>query len=394
MRLIERYVLGKIVRAFLMSMIALSVTVWLTQALREFDLVSAMGQTIVTFFQITLLLLPPLTTIVAPVALMIAIIYTFSSLNDGSELVVINASGAPQSALLKPAVVVAVGTTIFMASMTLYFSPLSLRMWREMITDVRGSVVSSLLKEGEFTKLAPGLTFQLRQRAPDGTLRGIFLADSRDDTQDVAYLAERGAVLENPLGVFLVMSNGTIQQKSKKDNSISIIQFTSYAYDLSTLASKSDTPSYRPAERTTSYLFQPDPNDRVFQSHPERYSSELYTRFATPLNALVFGLLPLMFLAQAETTRQGRAATIALAIGSAVVISIGEFLLNGATGTSIIAAIALFVMPIVAAGTAITLVLAGVQLKPPERLLIIADAVGARITNLSRGRTPAAAPGE
>ena len=79
--------------AFLLTLVALSATVWLTQALRQFDLVSAMGQTIVTFFQITLLLLPPLATVVAPVALLIAVIYTFTSLNDGSELVVINACG-------------------------------------------------------------------------------------------------------------------------------------------------------------------------------------------------------------------------------------------------------------------------------------------------------------
>jgi lipopolysaccharide export system permease protein len=98
MKLIELYVLKKMARAFLLILVALASTVWLTQALREFDLVSAMGQTIVTFLQITLLLLPALTTVVSPVALLIGVIYTFRMLNDGSELVVINASGAPRSA--------------------------------------------------------------------------------------------------------------------------------------------------------------------------------------------------------------------------------------------------------------------------------------------------------
>ena len=69
MKLIERYIFRKMFRAFALSLTVLAATVWLSQALREFDLVTAMGQTLVTFFTVTLLLLPALATIVSPVAL-------------------------------------------------------------------------------------------------------------------------------------------------------------------------------------------------------------------------------------------------------------------------------------------------------------------------------------
>ena len=188
--------------------------------------------------------MPALTTIVAPVALMIGVIYTFNLLNDGSELVVINATGARQWSLLKPVLLIGAGVAIFMASMTLYFSPLSMRLWRELVTDVRGNVVSSLLQEGEFIKLAPGLTFQLRQRMPDGTLHGIFMSDTRDTTRPSTYLAERGAVLDNALGVFLVMADGTIQQgRSRTDRSPS--SSSAYAFDLSSFSSTSAAPAFR-----------------------------------------------------------------------------------------------------------------------------------------------------
>ena len=92
---------------------------WLTQALRQFDLVSAMGQTIVTFFQITLLLLLAHDGHRAdrPDA---CVIYTFNaSMNQGSELVVINAAGTKQWWLLKPVLLAALAVTVFMATMTL-----------------------------------------------------------------------------------------------------------------------------------------------------------------------------------------------------------------------------------------------------------------------------------
>ena len=384
MKLIERYIFSKLVYAFVLSLVALTTTVWLTQALRQFDLVSAMGQTLITFFQVTLLLLPPLATVVAPVAVMIAVIYTFNSLNDGSELAVINSTGTRQWSLLKPVLMLAVGVTVFMACMTLYLSPLSLRLWRETITNVQGNVLTSILKEGEFIELEDNLVFQLRQRAPDGTLRGIFMSDSRDSDETVVYLAERGAVLDSEIGVFLVMSDGTIQRRNEKEKTISIIQFSSYAFDLSTYSSKSEAPPYRPRERPTSYLFDPDANDKYYQRKPETYRQELYTRFATPLNAMVFALLPLVFLSQAETTRQSRSTTIAMASGSALAIAGLSFTLSVASGESIIAAIALFLLPLGMIGASVTLILMGIQPRPPEKLLIFGDKVTVRVKRMLR----------
>jgi lipopolysaccharide export system permease protein len=393
MKVIERYIFRKVVRAFLLSLVALSTTVWLTQALRQFDLVSAMGQTLFTFFQITLLLLPALTTVVAPVALMIAVIYTFNTLNDGSELVVIDASGVRQWWLLKPVLLAAVGVSVFMASMTLYFSPLSLRLWRELLTDVHGNVLTSILKEGEFVELEPALTFQLRQRSPDGTLRGIFLSDSRADEETVEYIAERGAVLDSPLGVFLVMSDGTIQTRKNEDKSISIIEFTSYAFDLSTFASASKAPPIKPTERPTSYLFDPDPDDRYYQRTPGRFEAELHTRFTTPFNALVFALIPLAFLSQAETTRQRRSATIALAAGAALSLAGIEFILSIAAVDFTAVAIAMYLLPVAAVGLSIALIELGIQPKAPEGVLIAAEKIGGGLRGLFRARAAPAPAG-
>lgn len=384
MKLIERYIFGKLIRAFFLSLAALTVTVWLTQALRQFDLVSALGQTLFTFIQMSLLLLPPLTTVVAPVAAMIAVIYTYNSLNDGSELAVINATGTRQWSLLKPVLLLGLIVMVFMSVMTLFLSPASLRMWREMITNVNGNILTSILREGEFIDLADDLTFQLRQRAPDSTLRGIFLSDSRDPEETVVYLAERGAVLDSQIGMFLVMRDGTIQRRNEADETISIIEFSSYAFDLSSFSSKSETPTYRPREHTTLYLMNPSRNDRNFQKKPQQYRKELFSRFATPLNGIVFALLPLVFLSQAESTRQTRTTTIAMAAGSAMAVAGLSFSLSVASGDSTGAAIGLFALPYAVIALSVTLILRGIQPRPPEKLLIMGDQLTARVKRLLR----------
>ena len=127
----------------------------------------------------------------------------------GRQVVVSDVLDDPLCAELKPVLLASLAVTVFMAAMTLWMSPLSLRLWRELRSEVNGNLLTSILREGEFVKIENGLFFQLRQRMPDGTLRGIFLSDSREDEESVDYIAERGAVLDSPLGIFLVMSDGT-----------------------------------------------------------------------------------------------------------------------------------------------------------------------------------------
>jgi lipopolysaccharide export system permease protein len=384
MKLIESYIFKRIFNAFLLTLVTLSTTVWMTQALRAFDLVTGQGQSVGTFFRITVLLLPSLATIVSPIAILIAVIYTFDSLNLDSELVVINASGASQKTLLKPVLVMAVIGAVFMAMMTLYFTPLSLRLWRTLITDVRAGIVTTILREGEFMKISDGLTFHLRRRDPDGTLEGIFVSDDSSSENTVTYLAEDGIVLDNPLGTFLIMRDGTIQRRNKSDGAISMIEFSSYAFDLSTFASRASVPAFRPAERSTTYLMNPSPEDRYYQKYPERFHAELYNRISAPLYAFVFAILPLAYLSQAESTRSSRGLTITAAVLLAVSIRLFGYYLGSVAETNFFVIPLLFLLPVGTTAGAAFLVLRGIQLRVPEWFVMSIESFGERLSGLIR----------
>jgi lipopolysaccharide export system permease protein len=380
MKLLERYVLRRIVSSTLLTFISLGAMVWLSQALRQFDIVTADGQAVTTFFQISVLLVPVLVAVVFPVSLLIAVIYNFSSLNSDAELVVINASGARQGALLKPVVIVAVFSTFIVASMTLYFSPLALRTWQTLITNVRGNIISSFMTDGAFVSLTPKLVFHMRNRNQDGSLRGIFLSDDRDPAKTVTYLAEKGAILNNPLGVFLIMGNGTIQQRSKIDDTISMIEFSSYAFDLSSFTSAAQTTVLEPIQRPTSYLLHPDPKDPFFIKTPRKFRAELDDRLTSPLYCMLFALIPLLFLGQAQSTRQSRAPTITAAVLATVAIRIIPVFLP--VQSSVLAEIALYLLPIALTIATIVLYLAGVQLRPPDSIVSFIERLFAAASGL------------
>lgn len=389
MNLLERYIFRKVAGATALTFMALGAMVWLSQALRQFDLVTANGQAIGTFLHVSLLLVPVLVSIVFPVALMIAVLYTFNTMNNESELVVINASGASLKTLLKPVLLIGFIASLIVASMTLYFSPLSFRTWQVLITNVRGNIVTQFMREGTFMSLAPGLTFHMRSRNADGTLEGIFVADNREEGKSTTYIAERGALLDNPLGLFMVMTNGTIQQRNAADQSISMIEFSSYAFDLSSFTAGGDEPVVKPNERPTTYLFNPDPDDPFVRDTPGKMRAEINERFTTPLYCFIFVLIPMMFLGQATSARQSRSANIAAAVLLATAIRAVPVFLPAET--SLMAAIAQYVIPIGFSVLFVALYLLGVQFRPPERLVGFIERMFARASGLMGGRAKQAA---
>src|SRR5260370_41975108 len=99
---IERYVLSTAATAFLSGLVVLTGIICITQALRQIDLLTSKGQTILIFLMMTGLALPSLLAIIAPVAVFGGGLYTLNKLNGDSELVVIARRRGPPARQLSP----------------------------------------------------------------------------------------------------------------------------------------------------------------------------------------------------------------------------------------------------------------------------------------------------
>src|ERR1700710_1445371 len=88
--------------AFLIGLATLTLVIWVTQALKQLDLMTAKGQTILIFLWITGLGLPFLFAILAPVALFGSVLYSLNRLSGDSELIVMSAAGVSPGRLLRP----------------------------------------------------------------------------------------------------------------------------------------------------------------------------------------------------------------------------------------------------------------------------------------------------
>src|SRR6202046_5704720 len=115
---IERYLFRTAAAAFLAGLFTLTAVIWVTQALKQLDLMTSKGQTILVFLRITSLGLPFLTAAIAPVALFASVIYCLNKLNGDSELIIMSASGLSTARLLRP--FMALFALVFLGVASLY----------------------------------------------------------------------------------------------------------------------------------------------------------------------------------------------------------------------------------------------------------------------------------
>ncbi len=262
MSLFGRYVLRQVTNAFVIILVTLTTIVWLATALKQLDLIVSQGQGFVLFLKMTFLTLPSLMALIAPNAVLMASLYTLDRMNGDSELIVMTAAGAPVWRIGAPFVILASVVCVAILISNLYVMPASMRALRALITQVRTDVISQVLQPGRFSSTEPGLTFHIRDRSQNGDLLGLLVHDEREDKQVMSYLAERGRIVSNDDGSYLVMFNGHVHRYEPKspEKGVQIVAFDQYVLNISDVAPK-DTSSkeLRPRERYLGELLNPDP---------------------------------------------------------------------------------------------------------------------------------------
>jgi lipopolysaccharide export system permease protein len=300
--------------AFLVICVSVTALMWITQALRDIDLMTNQGQSIFVFVGITGLIIPLLVQIIAPIALMIAVAHVLNKLGNDSELIVMNAAGMPPWVLFRPFLAVGIVVSLLVAAISIYVSPWGLRELRRWATEVRADLVGNIVQPGRFSKIEERLTLHIQERRPDGQLRGIFIDDQRDPKERATILAEQGDIVKNERGLILVLENGSVQRHETGQRDPTLVLFDSYGFDLSSLSSSPQSVRYSVRERYLWELYDPTRTDMEFADQPDQIRAEFHDRITAPLYPLAFVVLTYAYLGAPRTTRQSRTMSLMGAI--------------------------------------------------------------------------------
>ena len=308
---IGHYIFRSTLGAFLLVLISLTATIWITQALRDVDLMTNRGQTILVFLGITSLIVPLLILVIAPIAMVISVGHVLSKLSTDSELIVMNAAGMSPWRLFRPFMATALVVSLLVALISAWLAPKSIRILRDWATEVRADLVTNIVQPGRFISLDRGMTFHIRERLQNGQLLGIFVDDRTNEKEQSTFLAEEGEILKNDQGTFLVLKNGNLQKQDKSQRDPAMVVFDHYAFDLSRLSTGSQSRNISTRERYIWELAWPPANDPLTTTQVAQGRTELHDRLLAPLYPFAFVVIAFAYLGAPRTTRQSRGTAIA-----------------------------------------------------------------------------------
>jgi lipopolysaccharide export system permease protein len=362
---ISRYIFRTTFGAFLLVLVSLTAVIWVTQALRDIDLMTNQGQNILVFVGITGLIIPLLVLVIAPIALLIAIMHVLNKLSTDSEIIVMNAAGMSPWLLFRAFMAVGIAVSLIVMVVGAYFAPKGLRMLRDWLTEVHANVVSTIVQPGRFTTIEPGVVIHIRERRNNGQLVGIFLDDRRNPAERSTVVAEYGELLDSDNGTFLVLQTGIIQRYEQKERDPKMVVFDRYAFDLAQFGGNQQATKYSVRERYQWELMFPDPNDPLLTEQSGQFRAEFHNRLIQPLYPIAFVVLTFAYLGSPRTTRQSRTLSMLGAVGGVSLVRLVGFA-STAFGAQVPWMLPVqYLAVVIAVGFGLFVISRGVILEPP-----------------------------
>ncbi|GLH81561.1 LPS export ABC transporter permease LptF [Bradyrhizobium sp. SSBR45G] len=381
---IDRYIFRTTLASFALVLVSLTGVIWITQALRGIDLMTSQGQTILTFLGITGLVIPSLLGVIAPIALMIAVSHTLNKLATDSEIIVMNAAGMSPIRLFLPFAYATCVVAVLVTVLASFIAPDGLRRIKQWDAEITADVLTNILQPGRFAQLDQNLTIRIGERQPGGELKSILIDDRRDPKERITIIAEKGTVVKNTDGSFLVLEDGNLERFEIGKREPAMVAFARYAFDMSKFSNQGRDVTLGIRERYVWELMAPAEDDPIYKQIPGQFRQELHDRFLAPIYPFAFAALTFAFLGAPRTTRQSRNFSFGSAILAVFGVRMAGFACSVMTVKTPIAALVQYLMLFGTLGLSLWIIVGGVVVEPPARLMEAINRSNARIARLFR----------
>ncbi|HXA39530.1 MAG TPA: LPS export ABC transporter permease LptF [Phenylobacterium sp.] len=330
MRLIDRYLLRQLLGPTLLATAALTGVALLSTSLSTLDLIVNQHQSAMVFLKLTLLAMPQLTNLILPIAMFVAALVALNRLHTEQEIVVCFAGGMSRWRVISPAIRLAATVTLLALVMNLWAQPLAYRALRQVLFDVRTDLAATLVREGEFTEPAPGLTVYAQSVDNKGDMHNLFIHQVKENGGATTYMANTGHIARRKGAPVLMLENGSTQEFSDR-GVLNYLTFNEYPFELSELTNQDEMIHYKPSDLYLHELFFPDLQQGWEQRNRKALLAEGNARIATPLYNIAAMALALSAIIGGGFSRLGYARRIAMMGGVAILVRILGFVAQSAS---------------------------------------------------------------
>ena len=360
MRLIEGYLFRQLLAPTVAASLALGGVAVLSQSLSSLDLLVDQRQSILTFMRIVILSLPELLALVLPVAVFVAGLMALNRLHIEQEIVVCFAAGMSRWKVIAPAMKLAALAALLTLVVNLWVEPWAAREMRSELFRIRTDLAASLVKPGEFTQPAPGLTLYVQQVEQGGVLKNVFIYQERPDGSSVTYTALRGVITKRNGQPVLLMRNGS-NEGFNSAGVLNYLAFDEYTLDLGGYIHSDEPLHFKTADRYLHELMHPDLTQLWEQRNKKQMLAEAHYRLSSPLYSITFMAWALWAVLGGPFSRLGYGRRVARAALAVALVRLLGFGVQAACGSNTHLNILQYALPILPAVIALRPVFANLR---------------------------------
>ena len=224
---------------FLITLISLSLIIWVFQAVNFLDLMSEDGRDYLVYASYSLLNFPKIISRIMPFSIFFSFLYIISKYELNNELLILWNFGINKIQFVNFILKFSIILTLIQIVITSFVVPTSQNIGRSVIRSSNINFLENFIKPKRFNDTIKGLTIYSEGKNENGYLKNIYLKKNTGDNNFQITYAKRGLIKKINNDQFLVLYDGeTLSSTNKK---ISNFSFTSSDFNLKNMKTNTTT---------------------------------------------------------------------------------------------------------------------------------------------------------
>jgi len=315
-KIIDRYIIRELTKIFLISVMSLTMVLYLDKFLFIAEMIVNRGVTVLEILQIMLYISPSFLAITIPISVLFSSVATFNQFSGSNEWVAMKTCHLSFLQIMRPVIFFSMLTYFLAASIMIYALPWGNLAYKQLIFKIIKDRTNIDIKSNIFNYSFENLVILANNHEGEYSLTDVFIADSTQSKSPRIINAKKALIIPNieSLKVQLELRNGTIHDKNDTQSEYQIIKFNGYKINLNipdTERLEKDA-MLGNRELSISQLIN-QINEFKDKGLPINAAMvELSKKFAIPFTCLLFGLLGAPI--GVKSNRSGKSGSIAISI--------------------------------------------------------------------------------
>ena len=330
-----RYLLKELLPSFLLGVVGFTFLLLTGRILQLTELFVNKGIPLLFILRLLYLLLPSFLVLTIPMATLLSVLITFNRLSSDNEITAFKASGVSLYQMIPPVMVLALGTTLITAVLSISALPVANEASRSLLYQMASSRAQAGVRERVFNDDFEGLVIYVERVTPRTfEWENVFISDSRNAAEVHTIIARDGMVLSDPqrLIVTLRLKEGAIHKLGDQPSGYQKVDFKTYDLRLNLKTGWKDRQAAEknPADMSLGELAEAVRALRSKNADAKIQMVKIHEKFSVPFACLVLGMIGIPLGIQSRAGRAGKSMGFAWSIGVLLVY----YLLTSA-GTSL-----------------------------------------------------------